>query len=40
MKVRGMIQEFMDDFLGLYISENRTDELLADCSRTSRRYDG
>ena len=41
MKVRGMIQEFMDDFLGLYISPKKpSDELFADCSRTSRRYDG
>ena len=24
MKVRGMIQEFMDDFLGLYISPEKT----------------
>lgn len=41
MKVRSMIQEFMDDFLGIvYQSEKPSDELPADRTGTSGRYDG
>ena len=41
MKVRSLIQEFMDDFLGLYISpKNRLMNFVADRSGPARRHDG